>query len=143
MTEFINSLFKDIQLGTGQYKVGNDVLYLPNFYNSLNDLFINKVFTEKEKEYADQFSTPELRYASTFSAKESVYKAIKQCYPEEKIGFKCIEILREKPGGMPMVIVHHSKFGGLDVSISISHDGDYVWAVAAVKYLNLGVRSFY
>lgn len=115
------------------HTIGNDVLFLPDFYEMLNDLFINKVFTTLEKEYACRFATPSLRFASTFSAKESVYKAVKQWYPEESLPFNKIEILRNRPAGAPRCILHHSVLSKLDVSMSISHDGDYVWTVALVS----------
>ena len=111
--------------------VGNDVVFLPNFRSSFNELFRKKIYTEQEIEYCEMFDEPMLRYASTWAAKESVYKAVKQL-ENTKLGLKSIEIIRDKPSGRPEVILHKP---GLcfTVSLSISHDGDYVWAIALVK----------
>ena len=111
------------------HNIGNDLVYLPSFYKTLNPLFINKVYTEKEKVYAESFKTPALRYASTFCAKEAVYKALKQYAPDAKIGFKAIEIIRDKPSGTPHCYVDHRAFTHINISLSITHDGDYVWSI--------------
>lgn len=131
MNELETVLKEIIQENMG-YKVGNDVLFLPDFYAMLSDIFIKKVFTPKEREYANQFTTPELRFASTFSAKESVYKAVKQLLPEVTVAFNKIEIQRKRPAGKPTCSLHHPELSHLDVSISISHDGDYVWTIALI-----------
>lgn len=115
------------------YAIGNDVLFLPDFYAMLNNLFIEKVFTSCEKEYANQFATPALRFASTFCAKEAIYKAVKQCYPNETLTFKTIEIQRVRPAGKPICTLHSRVLNPLKITISISHDGDYVWALALVS----------
>ncbi len=121
-------------LGKDQgYKIGNDVLFLPDFYTMLNDIFINKVFTDVEKEYANRFATPALRYASTFSVKESIYKAVKQKYPEETLAFNTIEITRNRAAGKPSCTILNPKLNHLELSISISHDGDYVWTMALLR----------
>ena len=58
--------------------VGNDLVFIPGFSDSLNELFKKKVFTANEIVYCEQFEQPLLRYASTWAAKEAVYKALKQ-----------------------------------------------------------------
>ena len=131
---FEEAFIERISTGTnGSPTLGNDVLFVPDFRAMLNELFINKVFTKEEKAYARQFATPSLRFASTFSVKEAVYKAVKQQYPKETLSFKSIEIKRDKPAGRPSCTLHHPTLNGLNISISISHDGDYVWAVALVR----------
>lgn len=114
-----------------EFAVGNDVVFLPNFTLSFNPLFQNKVYTTQEIAYCEQFDQPLLRYASTWAAKEAVYKAIKQI-ESKPISFKKIEILRDKIAGKPTVNLprHYLHF---KISLSISHDGDYIWAVAVLK----------
>ena len=114
------------------YKIGNDVLKLAEFEQAINPSFIRRVFTEKEKAYAQSFSEPNLRYASTFAAKEAIYKAVKQFDTTIKLPWKKIEITRQKVQGKPNVniLLEDYKF---DVALTISHDGDYVWAVALVS----------
>jgi holo-[acyl-carrier protein] synthase len=60
------------------FAVGNDLVHLPTFLLSLTDLFKKKAYTPAEIAYCDQFAESALRYASTWAAKEAVYKAVKQ-----------------------------------------------------------------
>jgi len=113
------------------FAVGNDLVFIPNFQASFNDLFKKKVYTPVEIVYCEQFDNPLLRYASTWAAKEAVYKAIKQIDPST-LGWKKIEIIRDTPAGQPHVIVHKKSFA-FKISLTISHDGDYVWAIALIK----------
>ena len=116
-----------------EFAVGNDVVFLSNFQQSFNPLFQKKVYTAQEIEYCERFDESLLRYASTWAAKEAVYKAVKQIHPQA-ISFKKIEILRSKIGGKPSAMLPKF-YKDLKISLSISHDGDYVWAVAIVKIL--------
>lgn len=113
------------------FAVGNDLVFVPQFQESCTELFKSKVYTEGEVAYCDRFDEPVLRYAATWAAKEAVYKALKQLDPSP-IGWKKIEITREKIGGQPGVIIHREGHQ-LAVSLSISHDGDYVWAIAIIE----------
>jgi len=113
-----------------QFTIGNDLVFIPDFNNSLSDVFIKKVYTAGEIAYCDQFADSLLRYASTWAAKEAVYKALKQV-DDTTLGWKKIEIIRKKIAGEPQVLVHDYP-GKYKISLTISHDGDYVWAVALV-----------
>ena len=110
--------------------IGNDLVFIPNFQLSFTGPFKNKAYTAAEMAYCDQFSDSLLRYASTWAAKEAVYKAIKQV-DKSTLGWKKIEILRDKPAGQPYVIIHKESFT-FKISLTISHDGDYVWAIAFI-----------
>jgi holo-[acyl-carrier protein] synthase len=112
------------------FAVGNDLVFVPGFQATFNDLFKKKVYTPNEIAYCDQFSDSLLRYASTWAAKEAVYKAVKQIDPST-LGWNKIEILRSKPAGEPRVIIHKEP-GNFKISLTISHDGDYVWAIAFI-----------
>ncbi|RCH53649.1 holo-ACP synthase [Mucilaginibacter hurinus] len=113
-----------------QYAVGNDLVFIPGFIHSLTELFKQKVFTDAEIAYCDRFDNAVLHYASTWAAKEAVYKAVKQLNPTP-LGWKKIEISREKLGGRPCVLIHKHPCT-FNVSLTISHDGDYAWAVAII-----------
>lgn len=114
-----------------KFAIGNDLVFLPDFHKSFTELFKKKVYTEAEQAYCDSFDESILRYASTWAAKEAVYKAIKQINPRS-LGWKNVEILRDKIAGKPEVKIHHDN-NSYHISLSISHDGDYVWAVAFIK----------
>ena len=119
---------------TKKFSAGNDIVYVPDFKQSFTEAFKNKVYTVNEMAYCDSFENSMLRYASTWAAKEAVYKAVKQIDPSP-LGPKKIEIIREKSAGRPNVIIHResTKF---DIALTISHDGDYAWAIAFI-YIGL------
>ncbi len=118
-----------------KFAVGNDLVFIPDFKLSLTDLFKQKVYTAGEIAYCDLFDDALLRYASTWAAKEAVYKAVKQLDPAPVL-WKKIEITRAKPAGKPQV-TFHQKSDQFQISLSISHDGEYVWAVALVQIADL------
>ena len=114
-----------------KFSAGNDIVFIPDFEKSFTESFKKKVYTANEIAYCDSFAEPLLRYASTWAAKEAVYKAVKQVDPSA-LGPKSIEILRDKPAGRPTVILHKQNLK-FDIALSISHDGDYAWAIAFIE----------
>jgi phosphopantetheine--protein transferase-like protein len=129
-----SELLKSIEgWAAGQrFAVGNDLVFIPDFKHSLNPMFKSKAYTSAEIAYCDRFEDALLRYASTWAAKEAVYKAIKQIDPSTLSWLK-IEIIREKIGGRPHVVFHHSPTNPFRVSLTLSHDGDYAWAIAIAE----------
>ena len=121
----------ELAMPTGlQVVVGNDLVHTPTFRLSCTPLFIRRSYTPHEIAYCEQFDDPMLRYASTWAAKEAVYKIIKQVDATVRLWWPDIEIHRDKPQGKPQVAV--KKLPMLEgISLTISHDGDYVWALAA------------
>lgn len=114
-----------------QVYLGNDIVYLPNFKNSLTEEFIHKVYSQNEIDYCVQFKEPLQHYASTWAAKEAIYKMLKQINPSIIISWKNIEILRAKIGGIPTLnLKHDTMIFSEPVSLTLTHDGDYVWACA-------------
>lgn len=126
----INKLISNLNIDENS-AIGNDVVFLPNFEVSFTPEFKSKVYTQNELDYCQLFNQPLLRYASTWAAKEAVYKALKQ-FGVAVSGWQNIEILRDKIAGQPTTVLHQfsNKF---NISLSISHDGDYVWAIALVN----------
>lgn len=113
--------------------IGNDLVFLPEFKISCTDAFKAKVYTEREITYCEQFADPLLRYASTWAAKEAIYKALKQLHAAA-LSWKKIEIIREQVAGIPQPVIHSSTHTET-ISLSITHDGDYVWAIAIATKL--------
>ena len=116
--------------------VGNDIVMLKNFSSTLTSEFIQKVFTLEEVQYCQQFKESPLRFASTWAAKEAVYKIAKQITPDIILSWKKIEIKRKHIAGCP--IVRTPSYNGLideNLSLTLSHDGDYVWALACYTLL--------
>ena len=115
-----------------KFAVGNDLVKISEFEKSFNDVFREKVYTANEIAYCNLFTEPLLRYAATWAAKEAVYKALKQI-DSALLSFKKIEILRNKIAGIPHVKLHSATNLAPKISLSISHDGDYAWAIAIVE----------
>lgn len=114
-----------------KFSIGNDIVYLPEFKHSLTEYFITKVYTERELHDCQTFHTPLIRFASTWAAKEACYKAIKQLYPELRFWWKSLEIVRKKENQVPYL--NFTKFPiPMNTSLSISHDGNYCWAVCMI-----------
>lgn len=131
-TKVLNSIAELTALRN--YAVGNDLVFIPNFKHSLTGLFKNKVYTPAEIAYCDLFDDSLLRYASTWAAKEAIYKAIKQL-DNSPLNWKKIEILRDKIAGKPTVIIHQTAFKPAHISLTLSHDGDYAWAMVIIEML--------
>lgn len=129
-----SELLKSVEeLTAGQkFAVGNDLVFIPDFKHALNPLFKSKTYTAAEIAYCDRFDDSLLRYASTWAAKEAVYKAVKQIDAATLPWLK-IEIIRKKIAGRPHVLLHHSPVNPVKVSLTLSHDGDYAWAVAIAE----------
>lgn len=128
-------ILKSVALLTADedFAVGNDIVFIPDFLKSLTPLFKSKVYTTAEIAYCSQFDNSLLRYASTWAAKEAVYKAIKQIN-NTALPWKKIEITRDKIAGRPKVDLHTSGTP-ISISLSISHDGEYAWAIAIARKL--------
>lgn len=115
-----------------RFAVGNDLVFIPDFKQSLTPMFKKKVYTANELAYCERFEDSTLRFASTWAAKEAVYKAIKQI-DSSTLPWSKIEVIREKIGGRPHVIFHHGPAISFQVSLTLSHDGDYAWAIAIAE----------
>jgi len=101
---------------------------------SLGDHFLDRVFTEKEREYCDKMKFPELHYAARFAAKEAISKTFGTGIGKET-GWRDMEILR-RDSGEPYVVLRgagkafaESK-GITEIMISLSHADHYAAANA-------------
>lgn len=127
--------------------LGTDVVHIPRIQKALErfgDRFLNRLYTPQEQ--ADCWRdrprplapTPEIckRLAGRWAAKEAIVKALGTGWTG--IGYTDVEICRSRHGA-PTVRLHgaaHRRWialGGdraLPWQLSISHDGDYAFAVA-------------
>jgi holo-[acyl-carrier protein] synthase len=115
------------------FALGNDLVALSVFRLSCTPQFIRRVFTPLELEYCARFDDPVLRYASTWAAKEAVYKALKQLDGNLRLWWRDIEICRDKPAGKPTVLFHRLPRPAV-CRLTLTHDGDLVWALAVVQW---------
>lgn len=113
--------------------IGNDIIEISRIEKAVSkDIFVKKIYTEKEIEYIKSKGNRAETYAGKFSAKEAVSKAlgtgVRNFSPAD------IEILNDTLG-KPYVIFRNSieKFNNIyQCDISISHCKEYAAAVAVI-----------
>lgn len=117
--------------------VGIDIIEIDRVKESADkygDLFLKKIFTEKELEYCLSKSNKYQHLAARFAAKEAVYKALASGW-HESLTWQSIEISNE-PNGLPVVNLHGELNNALSdeksLRISMSHSRDYVACVAII-----------
>ena len=85
--------------------------------------FADRFFTEEELRHCGAAPDQTLSLAGTFAAKEAVMKALR--LTPAPAWSRRIEIVRRDDGAP------HALVGGREVTLSLSHDGGFVVAVAA------------
>lgn len=106
--------------------IGTDIVYIPRFENQPE--LANKILSPKELDIYNSLNGKRKTefIAGRFAAKEALLKAIGTGVgTPSSISLKDISVLPNEYGAP---IVH-----GIDAYISISHDHDYVVAVALLK----------
>lgn len=116
--------------------VGTDIIEIQRIEEAFErhgERFLNRLFTEKEKDYCERYKQAMPHYAGRFAAKEAVLKALGTgLHPE--ITWKEIEIINN-PQGKPEVHLSTRLSRILSVGhifISISHCDSYATATAIV-----------
>ena len=121
------------------FGIGTDLIEIDRIEKSIKKFgnhFINKIFTELEKEYANSKGSPYQHYAARFAAKEAIAKAL-ATRNNKGFNWKDIEVYNE-PNGFPCARL----FGKVkdilgkdkELKISISHSDNYATCVAIVYY---------
>ena len=108
----------------------NRIQYLEGQYKKK---FLKKVFSDREITYCESKDNPFIHLSGTFSAKESVKKALLSSGEFNTISFLDIEIIR-KQNGAPYAKLNRSFIGVSSVSISISHTREYATSFAMVNF---------
>ena len=127
--------------------IGTDLLHIQRFQDILESgtsaLFINRVFTQLEQELVVAHAQPLLYWAGRFACKEAVFKALQTSW-EPADAATDIEIIGEEKSTLRVNLYGRFKLliegcAG-QVFVSLSHDGDFVLAFAAVEAGNNRVR---
>ncbi|MFP4135462.1 MAG: holo-ACP synthase [Candidatus Acetothermia bacterium] len=90
--------------------------------------FLQRVFTEKEREYCLSRSRKFEHLAGRFAAKESIVKAV-----GHKLPWLGIEVLSGEDGNPSAKLVDEEIVGRPVVHVSISHTASYAIAVAILE----------
>jgi len=120
-------------------RLGIDIAQISRIADSVaqfGDRFMQRLFTADELAYAT--AVPSLtaeRLATRFAAKEAALKAFDLC--ESGLDWRDIEV-RTLPDGACRLVLHGKAAAEADVcsnniSLSLSHDGDYATAVVAAS----------
>jgi holo-[acyl-carrier protein] synthase len=117
--------------------VGVDVVEISRFKKSIDEFgehFLNKIFTDKERAYADSKMYQVQHLAARFAVKEAVAKALAKGWSG---GFKWKDVeVENDDAGKPSVILYgHVKeiLSGSSVMVSISHSENIVIAFAIIE----------
>lgn len=117
--------------------IGCDIAQISRF-NSLvcSDSFLKKYFTKNEIEYIFSKQDKAQTLAGLYACKEAILKALKIGIGGQ-IRLTSLEILHDKNGAptlncTPELNYYLSKINCAHIDISITHDGDYAFAVCQV-----------
>ncbi len=119
--------------------IGIDVVEVERIGSSIAEFgekFLQRIFTEAERDYCLSQKRPAIHFAARFAAKEAIAKAFGSGIGKE-VSWLDMEIVRE-PSGEPKVLM--SGAGGayaetlnvVDIKISLTHAEHYAAANAVV-----------
>lgn len=116
--------------------IGIDVCSVRRLEKALqNPRFIERVFTEPERDYAAVHGGKTRHLAAAFAAKEAFAKAGK--WGLGKVGLRNVSLEREQ--SIPFLRLSGSaealfvSLGGVSAHVSITHDGDLALAVVVIE----------
>ena len=122
------------------FGVGLDIIDLVDFKKTIDrsgEPFIERVFTERERQYCRSQPHPLQSFAARFAAKESVMKCLGTGWADG-VGFRQIEVVRA-PNGSVAVHLHGAAAaraaarGIRRVHLSLSHTGEHATAFAVAE----------
>lgn len=119
--------------------IGIDVVEVSRIRSSFDEFgarFLNRIFTEAEREYCSRQKRPEIHYAARFAAKEAISKAFGTGIGKE-IAWLDMEITRRESGEPEVKLTglaqeFAKKRGASQVMVSLSHAEHYAAANAVV-----------
>jgi holo-[acyl-carrier protein] synthase len=121
--------------------IGIDVVEISRIENMINKYqnhFIDKVFTEQEKEYCNKMANPAIHFSGRWAAKEAFYKALPNIC-QQFSNWKSIEITN-KENNIPFVKILDNKLKEKikeanieNIYISISHEKSICAAIVIME----------
>lgn len=98
-----------------------DIRRIDHLLKKFGDHFTKKIFTRKERLYAENSPHPLRAYANRFAAKEAAVKALGTGF-RDGITWHDIEVLRT-PVGAPSLLFHHKALARFSSLIPPEHQG--------------------
>ncbi len=120
------------------YGLGTDIIEIKRIEAAIlrfGQRFLERIFTEGEREYCSQFAHPAPHFAVRFAGKEAVIKALGVTTP---VGWKEIEILNDrtrKPYVEFSPRLNYDMGVNKKAIITLSHCRDYATATALIVSL--------
>ena len=111
-------------------KSGCDIVKISRMEGFLEKGGISRFFSEKEEEYISSKRKPYETAAGIFAAKEALGKALGHGLSSFTI--RDAEVLHDESGA-PYFSFKDGLFENFDISLSISHDGDYALAFVVLQ----------
>lgn len=114
--------------------VGTDIIEVNRIHNAIQKhgcKFLDRLFTQKEKDYCLNFRGSSRNFAGRFAAKEAIAKALGVGIGTQ-LHWTDIEILNDSRG-MPIATLApgvQKQIGAIQLILSISHCKEYATAVA-------------
>jgi holo-[acyl-carrier protein] synthase len=117
--------------------IGIDVVEVERITSAIErygPLFLNRLFTARERQYCDSHAQPPLHYAARFAAKEAVAKALGTGIGEH-VGWLDLEIVNDTHGAPKLVLSGAAasfakNLGISEIQISLTHARQYAAANA-------------
>lgn len=124
-----------------QIKSGIDIIEVERIKNSIDENFLNKVYTENEIQYCESRKKNKYQsYAARFAVKEAAFKAISTLIKDKySISWKNVETINDETGKPSIKFISLTKEVEKElakiesIDVSISHLEKY--AVATVNIL--------
>jgi holo-[acyl-carrier protein] synthase len=118
--------------------IGTDIVSVERIKNAIDKYgkrFVDRIFTETEQKYSDQFGDKSgVHYSARFAAKESFSKAIGTGITQ---GFKFSEIeIENLPSGEPKLNLYggmHEKYSHYKILVTLSHTDEYAVAFVVIE----------
>lgn len=118
------------------FGLGTDIIEVSRINEAIrhhHNRFLERVFTEEEKEYCQKYANASLHFAGRFAAKEAIFKALGTGL-QKHIRWHDASIIPDDYG---KPVVHLSKhlltlFPQIHILVSISHTEHYAMATAIV-----------
>ncbi len=107
-----------------------EISRLRKLVDRYGEKFLDRIFTARETDYCLSKKNYAQHFAARFAVKEAVVKAASSVL---KLYYRQIEVLNDAEGQPQVRLQDTEKPSDLNISVSISHAGDYAIALAVVQ----------
>ena len=109
--------------------IGIDVVQNQRIHDSIErfgDRFLNRIYTQVEKEYCSKTADPAIHYAARWAAKEAAFKALGTGW-SAGVKWKEVEVQRLESGKPELhlygeALAHATSMGATRFHVSLTHD---------------------